>query len=503
MRLGNKLTLYLLLGVIVVLGLNIYLSLKRIRTDLLKDMHSEVASISRTLRVALEKAGNSVPEHYFLQLATEISGFENILGLAFYDPEGQETWRSPSLQNHFLPQVDVRTVATTKTPVEGLFRESGAQRYYRVEPIAGTSSGGTAAFLVLEDFSLFTRELHGRVLETILATLVLLVVLAIIVSVVIRQSVTQPLQTITRRIHSIGQGQFAHRLHLTRHDEIGQLADEFNRMAARLQEAQDKLVAEQEEKLRLERALRHSEKLAALGRLASRLAHEIGTPLYVIQGRAEQLLQRGSLPEKDRGVIDVIIAQIERISRFIRQLLTLSRRPEPQLRTIFLNDVVRRVWQTVDDQHNHSGVATTVELAEGLPPILGDPDQLQQVLLNLSVNALQAVGSTGRITLGTRCADDGDPFKGGTVEAVITDTGPGIPPEHLPYVFEPFFTTKSLTSGTGLGLAISREIVLNHHGEIRVESTPGQGSCFIVSFPRAGGQESPKARLAFAQREVL
>jgi hypothetical protein len=119
MRLGNKLTLYLLLGVIVVLGLNIYLSLKRIRTDLLKDMHSEVASISRTLRVALEKAGNSVPEHYFLQLATEISGFENILGLAFYDPEGQETWRSPSLQNHFLPQVDVRTVATTKTPVEG------------------------------------------------------------------------------------------------------------------------------------------------------------------------------------------------------------------------------------------------------------------------------------------------------------------------------------------------------------------------------------------------
>ncbi|HEV8713921.1 MAG TPA: ATP-binding protein [Candidatus Binatia bacterium] len=493
----------LLLGVLVVLGLDVYLSLKRIRTDLLKDMHREVASISRTLRIALEKAGNGVPEHYFSQVAAEISGFENILGLVFYNREGLETWRSPSLQSHSLPQVDVRAVVTTQTPVEGLFREGRAERYYRVEPIASTTGEGITAFLVLEDFALFTHELHSRVLEMILATLILLVVLAMIVSMVIRQSITQPLQTFARRIHAVGQGQFDHRLHLARHDEIGQLADEFDRMAARLQEAQHRLVTEQEEKLYLERALRHSEKLAALGRLASRLAHEIGTPLYVIQGRAEQLLQRGSLPEKDRGVVNVIIAQIERISRFIRQLLTLSRRPGPQLRPVSLNDVVRRVWQVVSDQRDHSGVEITLELAEELPPILGDPDQLQQVLLNLSVNALQAVGSAGRVTLSTRCDDTGSSFTTGMVEAVVVDTGPGVPPEHLPYLFEPFFTTKGMANGTGLGLAISREIVLNHHGEIRVESTPGQGSRFIVSLPRAGARESREARPVCAQREVL
>src|SRR5262245_13683077 len=217
MRLGNKLTLYLLLGVLVVLGLDVYLSLTRIRTDLLKDMHGEVASISRTLRVALEKAGDRVPEDYFSQVAAEISGFENILGLVFYDREGLETWRAPSLQNHPLPQVDVRAVVTTKTPVEGLFREGRAQRYYRVEPIASSTGEGITAFLVLEDFALFTHELQSRVLEMILATLVLLVVLAIIVSMVIRQSVTQPLQTFARRIYAVGQGQFDHRFHLTRH----------------------------------------------------------------------------------------------------------------------------------------------------------------------------------------------------------------------------------------------------------------------------------------------
>jgi signal transduction histidine kinase len=503
MRLGNKLTVYLLCGVVLVLGLGAYLSLIRVRSYLLKDMHSEVAAISRTLRVALEKANPPAPEQYFAQVAAEISGFENIRGVVFYDREGQELWRSPSLQDGSVPQADVRTVIATQRPIEGLSHEGQLERYYRVEPIAHPIGDRIAAFLVLEDFPLFTRELHSRMLEVVLATLVLLVVLAMIVSVVIRHHVAQPLQRITRRIEAIGQGHFDQRLHLTRHDEIGQLAEEFDRMAVRLQKAQRRLVAQHEDKLRLERALRYSEQLAALGRLASHLAHEIGTPLYVIQGRAEQLLQRGSVPEKDRGVLNVIITQIERISGFIRQLLTLARRPEPHLRLISLNDVVRRVWQAIGEQPNHGGVELALALADDLPPVLGDPDQLQQVLLNLSVNALQAVGGAGRITVSTQCADHRSPSARGMVEVVVTDTGPGIAPEHLPHLFEPFFTTKGVTSGTGLGLAISREIVLNHQGEIRVESTPGQGSRFIVSLPRAGDQDSQAARLRVAHKEVL
>lgn len=497
MRLGTKLTIYLLFGVVVVLGLDVYLSLSHIRTTLLKDVHSDVASISRTLRVAMERAGETGPPDYFSQLAAEISGFEKILGVVFYDREGQTTWRSKSLEDHSLPQVDVRTVIDTQTPTEGLFHEGDKQRYYRVEPIAGVTSEGTAAFLVLEDFPLFTHELHSRVLEMVLATLALLAVLATIVSLVIRRSVTQPLQAITNRMEAMGQGQFEQRLHLNRHDEIGQLADEFDRMTAQLQEAQRRLIAKHEETLRLERALRHSQKLAVLGRLASHLAHEIGTPLYVIQGRAEQLLQRGSLTDKERGFTNVILTQIERISGFIRQMLMLARRPEAQLRPISLNELVRRVGETVCGQRNHSGVEIRLELAEGLPPVLGDPDQLQQVLLNLSVNALQAAGSVGRVTLSTRWVNKGRPSATGPVEIAIADTGSGIPPEHLANIFDDFFTTKGMAGGTGLGLAISREIVLNHRGEIRVESSPGKGSRFIVSLPRAEGQNDSKADLLF------
>src|SRR2546425_7225625 len=381
MSLGNKLTWYLLLGVLAISGLDVYLSLARTRVNLLDDLRREVAAISRTLRVTLEVSGDDAPERYFAQLAPGISGFENILGVVFYDRAGRVAATSVSLQDRRLPQVDVPTVIRTRTPIEGLFSEGSAQRYYRVEAIPGSTGEGIAAFLVLEDFPLFTREFRGRMLQTLLTILMLLVVLAVIVSVVIRQSVTQPLRTLARRIAAIGQGQLDQRLHLTRRDEIGQVAQEFDRMCARLEKAHRQLVTESEEKLRLERDLRYSEKLAALGQLASRLAHEIGTPLNVIQGRAEQLLQRETLAEKDHAFIQVIVAQIEQISRFIRQLLTLARRSEPQLRTVRLNEVVRRVWEVIGDRGNVGGVEVTLELAEAVPSILGDPDQLQQVFL--------------------------------------------------------------------------------------------------------------------------
>jgi signal transduction histidine kinase len=486
MSLGNKLTWYLLIGVLTVTGVDLYLSLARTRVNLLDELRREVVAISRTLGVTLEVSGDDAPERYFERLAPGISGFENILGVVFYDRAGRVVATSASLQGRQLPAVDVRTVIQTRIPLEGLFSEGHAQRYYRVEPIPSSTGEAIAAFLILEDFPIFTREFRSRALQTLLTTLTLLAVIALIVSVVIRQSVTQPLRTFTHRIEAIGQGYFDQRLHLPRRDEIGRLAQEFDRMCTRLEEARRQLVTESEEKLRLERTLRHSEKLVALGQMASRLAHEIGTPMNVIQGRAEQLLQRGTLGEKDQAFLSVIVAQIERISGFIRQLLTLARRPEPQFRTAHVNDIVRRVWEVVDEQH--TGVAVTLELAENLPSVLGDADQLQQVVFNLSVNALQAVGETGSVVVTTQVSPNGSALTPEAVEIVIVDTGPGIPSQDLPHIFEPFFTTKGTTGGTGLGLAICREIVLNHHGELRVESEEGQGSRFTVSLPQANPQ---------------
>jgi two-component system NtrC family sensor kinase len=322
-------------------------------------------------------------------------------------------------------------------------------------------------------------------------TLGLSVVLASIVATVVRRSIARPLRALTRQVEAIGQGHFTHQLPLTRRDEIGRLAHKFERMCRRLEAAYQTLEAENDAKLRLERDLRQSEQLATIGTLASRLAHEIGTPLNVIQGRAEQLLRRDNLPEKDRAFLEVIVSQIDRISGFITQLLAPARQSAPHLRVVHLSDIVRRVWEVVSDRGAAAQVEVTLELAEGLPPVLGDPEQLQQVLLNLSVNALQAVGAAGQVTLRTRFQPEGSLSPAGQVEVEVADTGPGIPADDLPHIFAPFFTTKGMTGGTGLGLTISREIVRSHHGEMRVESRRGHGTRFLVSLPRARERAAP------------
>ena len=483
MSLGHKLTWYLLVGVLAVMGLDVYFSLKRTYHNLLIDVWREVDAISRTLRISLEKTGNDQPEQFFAQLAPEISDFENVLGVAFYDRTGTLATISSSLQGWKLPEVDVRSVIATKTATDGLYKSGAKRRYYRVEPIINSTGEGIAAFLVVEDFPFFTREFRGRMLQALLTILLLLIVLSVIVSVATRQGVTRPLRTLTSRVEEIGRGQLHQRLNLVRNDEIGRLAQEFDLMCVRLQDAHQKLIEEGEEKLRLERALRHSEKLAALGNMASRLAHEIGTPLNVIQGRAEQLLQRDSLSGKDHAFVNVIVAQIERISNFIRQLLTLAHKPEPQSRLINVNDSVRRVWAMIGEEERADGVNLSFTLAEKLSPIRGDADQLQQVVLNLVVNALQAVKTEGRVTITTREAIVQESSDHGMVEIEVCDTGPGIASQDLSRVFEPFFSTKSKEGGTGLGLAICREIILSHQGEIQVESRESGGTRVIASFP--------------------
>jgi len=481
--LGNKLIGYLLIGALIVMGIDVYLSLGRTSDNLLTDLRSEVAAISRTVQLTLDTVGGTTPEQYFDRLTVGIGGFENVLGVAFYNRDGQVVSLSTSLKEHELPQVDVRHVIVTRTPVEGLLSDSQTQRYYRVGPIANPEGEGVAAFLIIEDLPLFTNVFRNRAWQMFATRLGLLVALAVIVSLVVRRSITQPFAQFAQHIEAIGQGRFELRLASSRQDEIGRLAHAFDRMSARVEAAQQKLIVEGAEKLRLERALRHSGKLAALGQLASRLAHEIGTPLNVIQGRAEQLLQQEGLAEKERNFIKVIIAQIERISGFLRQLLTLARRPEPQLRSVSLNDILRRVSEVIGDRAASPNVELVLDLSNEEPAILGDPEQLEQVFLNLSVNAMQAVEPAGTVMLSTNLVSEGPVIRADRVEAVVADTGPGVHPDDLPRLFEPFFTTKGL-GGSGLGLAISREIILNHQGEIRVESEPGRGARFIVSLPR-------------------
>jgi signal transduction histidine kinase len=487
--LGNKITAYLLTAIVVVMALEGYLSFQRVRTNLLTDIRREMVAVSRIVRAALESVSEAALEPHFDQLVTRIHDTGNIWGFVLYNRGGQVVTLSPSLQGHALPQVDIVRVIASRTSVEEIWHEGDLSRYYRLEPILNARGEGIAGILLLQDPLSFRAELYERMLSVGGTTLGLLVLLATIISLVARRSVARPLRTFTQHIERLGQGHGDLWLHTRRHDELGRLAQEIDRLWGCVEEARRQTLTETAEKLRLERMLHQSEKLVALGQLASRLAHEIGTPLNIIKGRAQQLQQRASLTEKERSFLAAIVSQIERISRFIRQLLTLARRPEPRLRAIAINDVVRRSWEVIGDRGTNPGVEITLDLADNLPPILGDPDQLQEVLFNLTTNAIQTVGATGQVILSTRSGQNGHGAKPQTVEIVIRDTGSGIAPDDLPHVFDPFFTTKSSTGGSGLGLPISREIVRSHFGEISVTSEPGHGACVVVALPVADRQQ--------------
>lgn len=483
-NLGTKLTCFLFVGVLCSIGAELYLSMTRIQVDLLHSVRREVMAVSRTLHLAL-----TIPEQAdvsgtrFTTFVARLSQFENMLDVVFYDRTAQIVARSTSLPEHQLPPVNIHHVIATQRAVDGLFSVEGVQRYYHIEPIGIPMQENVAAMLVLEDFPFFTPVLRERMVVALGVALGVLVVLGVIVALIVRRSIAQPLRTLITQVEAIGQGHFPQRFSTTRGDEIGRLAQAFDRMCLRLEAAQQTLETEHAANVQLERALHQSEQLATLGKLASRLAHEIGTPLNVIQGRAEQLLRRDNFPEKDRAFLEVIVSQIDRISGFLTQLLAPARRHAPQFRIVHLEDVIHRVWEVVSDRGTAAHVEVTLDLPESLPVILGDPQQLQQVFLNLSVNALQAVAAPGQVILRARFHPDEPPGAAGHIAVEVADNGPGIAEDDLAHIFEPFFTTKELTGGTGLGLTISREIVHSHGGEMRVQSRHGYGTQFFVLLP--------------------
>ncbi len=226
--------------------------------------------------------------------------------------------------------------------------------------------------------------------------------------------------------------------------------------------------------------LRFTEQVAELGTLAASMAHEIGTPMNVILGRAEQLMNRTEDEVMKKG-LHIIIMQVERITRLMNQLLSLTRRrpAHAELTPLDLRTIITRCLEAVEERVRRHRTEVVTDVDEDLAMIHGDQDRLIQLMLNLVLNALHAMPEGGVLTV--RAARDGHDH----IKLAIGDTGHGISPELLPKIFEPFVTTKAPGQGTGLGLTVANGIVKEHHGSISVDSTPGKGTTFTILFPIA------------------
>ncbi|HZT19736.1 MAG TPA: PAS domain S-box protein [Dongiaceae bacterium] len=223
--------------------------------------------------------------------------------------------------------------------------------------------------------------------------------------------------------------------------------------------------------------LRRTERLAELGMLASGMAHEIGTPMNVILGRAEYLLSRTKEEPTKRG-LETIVAQVERITKIMNQLLAFARRRPAERRPLDLRKSVADCLDVIQERVRRHRIRVETDLPADLPPVLADADQVSQVLLNLMLNAIQAMPEGGTLRLALARGD-------GTVTIQVGDTGHGIPEEALSKIFLPFYTTKEVGKGTGLGLTVVHGIIQEHGGTITVESRVDQGTTFTVALPIA------------------
>jgi PAS domain S-box-containing protein len=231
------------------------------------------------------------------------------------------------------------------------------------------------------------------------------------------------------------------------------------------------------EQKQLQEQLRRTERVAELGTLASGMAHEIGTPMNVILGRAEYLMDRVKDEPVKKG-LQTIVAQVERITKVMNQLLSFARRRPPERRALDLKEVVETSVEIFQERLARSRIRVTLELDPHCPRVHADPDQMHQVLINMIMNAIHAMPTGGELRIGVAPAQD-------RVRLTVADTGHGIPPDTLAHIFDPFFTTKEFGKGTGLGLTVVKGILDEHGGAISVDSEPGRGTTFTILLPRA------------------
>ncbi len=229
-----------------------------------------------------------------------------------------------------------------------------------------------------------------------------------------------------------------------------------------------------------EMELRQTEKLSFIGQISTGIAHEIGTPLNIILGNAEYLMMDVKAGDRDYDELKMIIGETNRIAKLIQQLLDFARPKRMRSKPVLLNIEIEGVLQLLKNQLDKSSIKLMLKLSDGLPYVFGDAAQLQEVFVNLIVNAIHSMEKGGELTITTSVNGAAD---SGTLEVAIADTGCGIPEENLQKIFNPFFTTKEVGKGTGLGLAITQRIVQDHKGTIAVDSAVGTGTVFRLSFP--------------------
>src|SRR6056297_2851373 len=484
MRLTIKITFAVLMGVALILSAFSYQSIQREREQLKKNLSRESRHIGESLRVIVTELWQQRGQEAaldFLQKANQ--GYTQTLV--------RWVWVQGDVPTRYQPRVPLDQLGDLlKEETVALLASSSDGRDFLLTylPLL-TETGRIGAIELSEPMD----EMHDYVQESLRRSA--LIVGASIASGLLLMGllgsiwIDRPMRKLRAQAERIGTGDFSTSVNLPGNDEIAELSSTIERMRGQLAEAREAEQQATREKIETLEKLRHTERLATLGQLSAGMAHELGTPLNVIAGRAKLITREGMAAKDITRSATIIHEQAQRMTGIMRQLLSFARRGEARKQRVDLNLVMRAVLPLLEPTLNKQQLELNVEDFPQELLVCADAAQLQQVVLNLILNGIHAMPDGGRITLSSYPAaavsvPDGienpdQPW----VCLQVSDQGSGIAPEVQQHMFDPFFTTKDVGEGTGLGLSIAYGIVQEHGGWIAVDSVTGKGSSFRVYLP--------------------
>jgi len=484
MRLSLKLMAAVTLVVALLLSIHGYLSVKREIELFQKEMELRAYIVGRVLVSSMADVWRLDGSQRVMDILRDANRSEGLIRVRW-------VWFDVPPGDKFAPHVNIEYLTDLRLGKEILIpraRYEDADYFFAYFPVPVDSTRLSAL-----ELSQPLRPMKDYIRSTIIRKAALLLGFIIIGAILNwwlgAGMIGRPVQQMVAQARKVGEGDLEVETTVGKHhDELAELAKSLNNMVEGLRVSRRRLQEETARRIETIEQLNRSERLATVGKLASGLAHELGTPLNVVSGRAKMIAAGTLKPEESVMSATVIKDQSERMTKIIRQLLDFARSRAPQIKSENLGDVAEKVRGTLDPIATQGGSRIETHFPEREVSAQIDREQIQQVLSNLIVNAIHAMpdGGTIEIEVGEKTATPPADVSGTTGKFAfisITDHGVGIRKEDMERIFTPFFTTKDVGKGTGLGLSIAHGIVKEHAGWLSVESEFGKGSCFSVFLP--------------------
>jgi two-component system NtrC family sensor kinase len=506
--LKTKVILSVIIVVVVIEGFFLYLNIRSLSRQILDKTEEEAFNLSETIRLSIRNAMIMDRRDEYQRIIDDVAQRKGIAEVRIFNKQGEITVSSD--RSKVGTVVDKKAEACYGCHQEGeakvLLPSDSKTRIYHAEkgsllglinPIYNESTchpchpkttnvlGVLDTMISLKDFERERAQIYERMM---ISGIVSIIVLSFLLSLLLTRVVNRPVDKLVAATKAAAHGNLDQPVSIRSHDELGELSESFNNMISELRRSRDAIeewtqtlehrVQERTQELQsVQDQLIRAGKMAAIGELAAGVAHEINNPLTGVLTFSSLMLKKVDENHPWKKDLDNIVQQTTRCRNIVRGLLDFARQRKPDKKEWDIHTLIDRTVTLVENQARFQNIKIVKEFKPGMPMLFVDGDQIQQVFMNIIINAADAMAENkGILTIKTN-------MKNGVAEVSFTDTGCGMTKENLSKLFAPFFTTKETGKGTGLGLAISYGIIQSHNGEIDVQSEVGKGSTFRIKLP--------------------